>query len=117
MLSIKYIAKTPDQRAQGMRNKPALKEGEAMLFLYDYPERVSFWNRGVTFPLDVGYIDKDGILFQKGTLNADLDGQDVTPMLFSNREVMEVIETKQGELDRYRIGTHKDKLYMPQEVT
>lgn len=112
MLTIKYKAVTPDERALGMRGKPALRQGEAMLFTYDNPQMVSFWNRGVPFPLDVGYINEKGTLFQKGSLDAGIDGKKVTYSLYSNGPVTEVIETAKGELDKYPLGTHKSNMYL-----
>lgn len=114
MFQIKYKAQTPDERAMGLRGKPKLNPGEAMLFIYHSPQLVSFWNRGVSYDIDLGFFNKDGILIQKESLDADpmTDSPKMMPQVFSNSGVAEVIEVNKGELNKYPLGTHKDKMYM-----
>jgi uncharacterized protein len=56
------LAETPDQRAMGLMERPALPADVGMLFLYSevQPESSGFWMFRTRFPLDIAFIDSLG---------------------------------------------------------
>ena len=50
------LAATPAEREQGLSGRERLAPGEGMLFVYGEPRLLSFWMRGMLFPLDFVWI-------------------------------------------------------------
>jgi uncharacterized membrane protein (UPF0127 family) len=57
-VNIKVIlAETPEQQRKGLSIKNDLKDHEGMLFLFDTPEKNSFWMKEMKFPIDIIWIN------------------------------------------------------------
>jgi len=56
------IALTPEEQARGLMHREGIAEGHGMLFVYQRPERLSFWMKNVDFPIDIGFFDSEGVL-------------------------------------------------------
>jgi hypothetical protein len=54
------VADDAGERAQGLMNVPAMPSGQGMLFVYDAPQRASFWMRNTLIPLDMIFAAPDG---------------------------------------------------------
>ena len=53
------LARTPEERAQGLSGRDSLPEGEGMLFIFQQEGLPSFWMKGMRFPLDFIWISRD----------------------------------------------------------
>ncbi len=53
------LALTPEERAQGLSDRPYLAPDTGMLFVYRQQNRYSFWMRNMHFPLDILWISAD----------------------------------------------------------
>ena len=56
------VANTAYARMQGLSGREALAAGHGMLFLFDPPERVSFWMKDMRFPIDIVWISGNQVV-------------------------------------------------------
>jgi uncharacterized membrane protein (UPF0127 family) len=56
------IATTPAERARGLMHRERMGASRGMLFVYDHPQRVSFWMENTLIPLDMIFIGADGVV-------------------------------------------------------
>lgn len=54
------LSTTPDSQAKGLAIKDSLKENEGMLFIFELPQKHSFWMKDMKFPIDIIWINQDG---------------------------------------------------------
>ncbi len=56
------LADTPEAMQQGMMYRPSIKENQAMLFIYEQPQPMSFWMKNMRISLDMLFFDSKGVL-------------------------------------------------------
>lgn len=56
------VVDTPRSREKGLSGKDGLKEKEGMLFVFDKPGRYGFWMKDMLFPIDIIWINDDGLV-------------------------------------------------------
>ena len=56
------LAASPESRELGLMFKSHLPKSEGMLFIYEYPQQVSFWMKNTLMPLDILFFDQYGEL-------------------------------------------------------
>lgn len=95
-----FIADTPQKRAQGLMNVRELPSDRGMLFVFDKPQRVSFYNKNTFIPLDLVWV-KDGVVGETAFLPA-VNSADVR-FLWSREPVDSVIELNAGIVKRKNI--------------
>ena len=62
------IARTPEQKAQGLQGRKHLPDTSAMLFLAETPAPVVFWMKGTLIPLDAVFFDAEGRILSVQTM-------------------------------------------------
>ena len=53
------LAADPEKRIKGLSGRPFLEAGTGMLFVFEDPERLRFWMRGMEISLDIVWISSD----------------------------------------------------------
>ena len=85
------LALSPSEKKKGLMHRESLAEDHGMLFLFDYPDQVSFWMRNTRIPLDIAYFDASGRLKEVHPLYPF----DETSVMSRCREILIAIETNQ----------------------
>jgi hypothetical protein len=102
------LADTPDKREAGLSGREGLDDNEGMLFIYNRPQRPSFWMKDMLFPLDIVWIkNKKVIGVEKNIQPQDLQPPDV---LTPETEVDMVLELNAGAIE-------KDGIKMEDEIS
>lgn len=94
------LAKTPQQRTQGLSDRGHLPENEGMLFVFDSPGQYTFWMKDMHFPLDIIWIDEEGTVADI-TLHATPES---FPQSFSaHRPILYALEVNGGFAEEHSI--------------
>ena len=56
------VADTQRKRSLGLSNRPSLKKGWGMLFVFDKRKTHRFWMKDMQFPLDIIWLDNNRIV-------------------------------------------------------
>lgn len=71
-LKLIYVARTPQERAAGLTMlKGKLGNDQAMLFEFPSVSDSTFWNKGVNYPIDLGFFNKKRELIFTTSLQAN----------------------------------------------
>lgn len=54
------VAATPEQRSTGLMHRFSLRPDHGMIFVFERPERQSFWMMNTFIPLSIAFIAPDG---------------------------------------------------------
>jgi uncharacterized membrane protein (UPF0127 family) len=85
------IARTEDERAQGLMGRKTLPDGEGMLFVFERDQILSFWMKNTLVPLSIAFISSEGRILEI----RDMRPQDLTPIQ-SSRSARYALEVPQG---------------------
>ena len=84
------LATTPESRSKGLMFRESLPRGAGMLFVYETPQRASFWMKNTLIPLDMLFVDRSGTVTRvhhdavPGDLSAIVGGDAVYAVLEIN---------------------------------
>jgi uncharacterized protein len=95
------IADTPQASENGLMFRDSLPEDRGMLFLFEKPEKASFWMRNTKIPLSIAYIDSLGKILEIKSMNP----LDETLVLSSSNQVTYALEVNQGWFARHGISS------------
>ena len=100
------LALKPAEQQRGLMYRDSLNNDHGMLFLFDCPDKRSFWMKNTRIPLDIGYFDSSGQLLEIHKLFP----YDVTAVNSRSREVLIAVETNRGwyAANGIQVGDHID---------
>lgn len=58
------VADDDAERQTGMMFRTKMADGEAMLFVFDQPQRAGFWMRNTVIPLSIAYLNSTGMILE-----------------------------------------------------
>jgi uncharacterized membrane protein (UPF0127 family) len=93
------LVSEPEEMAHGLMNRTSMDPDHGMLFLFREEGPRSFWMKDTLIPLDIVFIDTDGVIRNIG------HGQpnDLTSIL-SDGDVLHVLEINGGRAEELGIG-------------
>jgi uncharacterized membrane protein (UPF0127 family) len=89
------IARTDEEKAQGLMYRKKLPDGQGMIFIYDRDQQMSFWMKNTLIPLSIAFIAADGRIIEI----RDMQPLDLSSVQ-SSRSVRYALETPQGWFGR-----------------
>ncbi|GAB1484791.1 DUF192 domain-containing protein [Treponema sp.] len=93
------IAANDEDRQKGLMLRKRVPDGEGMLFIFDYDQRLSFWMKDTLVPLSIAYIASDGKILEI----YDMQAQSLSTVN-SERSARYALELAQGSFDRARLA-------------
>jgi uncharacterized membrane protein (UPF0127 family) len=85
------IADNEELRARGLMHRDSLVEDHGMLFVYGTAQVRSFWMRNTRIPLDIAFIDANGVIINIEHMEPQSDQN-----YFSQGPMMYALEMSQG---------------------
>ena len=85
------IAITDTQKACGLMFRTSLAPNGAMVFVYDAPQKASFWMKNTEIPLDIAFLNKDGEITEIKKLYPN----NLNPVISASKNILFCIETNQ----------------------
>lgn len=104
-LHLRFVARTPRDRALGLMHQRLLAPNEGALFVYETPTKSQFWNKNVDFPICIGFFDQQHKLIDVKHLDAN-QIEAVGP----HKYYCYALETSVGFFDDISLGTLLDSL-------
>jgi len=95
------IAQTPKERAKGLSGRQNLPQNRGMLFIFERPDRYSFWMKETLIPLDFLWIAHNKIV--EATQNVQPQNFQPSKTLTPAQAADKVLELNAGTIERLNI--------------
>jgi uncharacterized protein len=92
------LAHTDAEREKGLGGHAPLGERDGMLFIFDQPGQYAFWMKGMTFALDIIWIDNGRVVYLAPDLPPPAPGatDETLPITTPSAEANYVLEVNAG---------------------
>jgi len=101
------VMDTVASRAQGLMNRPNLAKSAGMIFVYEHPQKVSFWMENTLIPLDMIFVDSRGTVKR---VHHDAIPLDRTP-IDGGTDILAVLEINGGFAEMMGINAGSEMQY------
>jgi uncharacterized protein len=92
------IADNDELRGKGLMYRDSLAENHGMLFVYGTAQVRSFWMRNTRIPLDIAFIDSNGVILNIEQMEPQTDANH-----FSQGPMMYALEMDQGWFEAHGV--------------
>ncbi len=94
------VADTQTERNKGLSNRQNLASGSGMLFVFQKPDKYSFWMKGLSFALDFIYIRNNKVVDLLQNIQPPEKGvpDSVLPIYLPKAEIDSVLEVPAGTI-------------------
>lgn len=99
--SVRFVADNDEKRAKGLMHAEPLATDEVALFVFGHSDYHPFWNKNVSFPLSLAFLNDSGVVVDIVDMEAESE-RAVTP----NAPARFVVEASRGAFGRagVRVG-------------
>ncbi|MEZ0208944.1 MAG: DUF192 domain-containing protein [Candidatus Paceibacterota bacterium] len=99
------VASTPASRELGLSGRSGLKEGKGMLFVFEHSGRYGFWMKDMNFPIDIIWINEDGVVvhIERGATPESYSDFNPPKTFVNTPDAKYVLEIASGASDTYGI--------------
>jgi len=94
------VAETFSEKAQGLSGREHILDNKGMLFVFKTPGRYPFWMKGMKFPIDIIWLDKDLKIVE---INKEVQPESFPELLRPSVPIQYVLEVKKGWADEHNI--------------
>ncbi|MBU4369950.1 DUF192 domain-containing protein [Patescibacteria group bacterium] len=94
------VAETFKEKAQGLSGRERILDNQGMLFVFKTPGRYPFWMKGMKFPIDIIWLDKDLKIVE---INKEVQPESFPELLRPSTPIQYVLEVKNGWVDEYSV--------------
>jgi len=84
------VAETGVELMRGLSEVTSLESYEGMLFDFGGPFGIHLWAKGLHFPIDVAFLDEDGVVLEFGSLDPDMESSFTLKASVLSRYALEV---------------------------
>jgi uncharacterized membrane protein (UPF0127 family) len=91
------IAKTNEERRQGLSDRGSLEKGQGMLFIFNDNKRPTFWMKDMNFAIDIIWVYQDKIVGIEENIQPEPNNKDEDLSLYPAPQMIDyVIEVNAG---------------------
>ncbi|MBP9762667.1 DUF192 domain-containing protein [Patescibacteria group bacterium] len=104
------VVRTDAAREQGLSNRPALLPGTGMRFVFETPDRYTFWMKNMRFPIDIIFVQDGTIVNIANNLPYPKTSTETPASVRPPQAFTEAIELPAGDADKLglKIGQRID---------
>ena len=85
----------------GMMFRTNIQDTDAMLFVFPFPQRASFWMKNCPESISAAYVSPDGVVQEIH----HLEKEDTNAVLSATENIGYVLETSEGWFARHNVST------------
>jgi len=98
------VAKTSDERAEGLSNRDNLIESNGMVFVFDKDSKPVFWMKDTKIPLDIIWINDNKIVGIEKNVQIEINKSDTELKKYNAPSIVDyVLEVNAGFSDKNNI--------------
>lgn len=92
------LANTEASRTLGLSGRHAMRDDEGMLFVFETPGRYGFWMKDMEFPLDIVWINENGIVV---SIERNVAADSYPKAFINQSDASYVLEINAGQAERF----------------
>lgn len=94
------VVNTQSSRTLGLSGRSSMNDNEGMFFIFDTPGRYGFWMKDMKFPLDIIWINRNGVVV---SLERNLRAESYPQTYTNQANAIYVLEINAGLAEKYGI--------------